>query len=69
MAKRKNSSGRKRSPLLFGITFRAVLIVAAAAMFLLSENAGFITGENICIDGGMTRQMIYHADQGWMLTL
>ncbi len=34
MAKRKNSSGRKRSPLLFGITFRAILIVAAAAMFL-----------------------------------
>ena len=34
MAKKKNSSGRKRSPLLFGITFRAILIVAAAAMFL-----------------------------------
>ena len=28
------SGGRKRSPLLFGITFRAILIVAAAAMFL-----------------------------------
>ncbi len=34
MAKKKNSGGRKRSPLLFGITFRAILIVAAAAMFL-----------------------------------
>lgn len=29
-----NSGGRKRSPLLFGITFRAILIVAATAMFL-----------------------------------
>ena len=27
----------------------------------------FITGENICIDGGMTRQMIYHGDNGWTL--
>ena len=25
-------------------------------------------GENICIDGGMTRQMIYHGDFGWNLT-
>ena len=24
-------------------------------------------GENICIDGGMTRQMIYHGDNGWKL--
>ncbi len=34
MAKGRNRGGRKRSPLLFGITFRAILIVAAAAMFL-----------------------------------
>ena len=27
--------------------------------------AGFITGENICIDGGMTKLMIYHDDHGW----
>ena len=27
-----------------------------------------ISGENICIDGGMTRQMIYHGDHGWKLT-
>lgn len=26
-----------------------------------------ITGENICIDGGMTRQMIYHGEHGWRL--
>lgn len=24
-----------------------------------------ITGENICIDGGMTKQMIYHGEHGW----
>lgn len=36
-------------------------------LFLCSEKAGFITGENICIDGGMTRQMIYHGDHGWRL--
>ena len=33
-------------------------------LFLCSEKAGFMTGENICIDGGMTRQMIYHGDDG-----
>lgn len=26
-----------------------------------------ITGENICIDGGMTKHMIYHNDFGWKL--
>ena len=32
------------------------------------EKAGFITGENICIDGGMTKLMIYHDDHGWTYT-
>lgn len=41
--------------------------IAAMVLFLCSEQAGFITGENICIDGGMTRQMIYHGDNGWTL--
>lgn len=41
--------------------------IAHMVLFLCSEKAGFITGENICIDGGMTRQMIYHADYGWTL--
>ena len=36
-------------------------------LYLCSDKAGFITGENICIDGGMTRQMIYHNDFGWTL--
>lgn len=41
--------------------------IANMVMFLCSDKAGFITGENICIDGGMTRQMIYHGDHGWKL--
>ncbi len=36
-------------------------------LFLCSDKAGFITGENICIDGGMTRLMVYHGDHGWSL--
>lgn len=41
--------------------------IANMVLFLCSGKAGFITGENICIDGGMTRQMIYHGDFGWHL--
>ena len=41
--------------------------IAAMVLYLASDMAGFITGENICIDGGMTRQMIYHGDHGWKL--
>ncbi|CCO06925.1 SDR family oxidoreductase [Desulforamulus hydrothermalis] len=41
--------------------------VANMVLFLCSDKAGFITGENICIDGGMTKQMIYHGDHGWSL--
>lgn len=43
------------------------LDIANMVLFLCSDKAGFITGENICIDGGMTRQMIYHNDFGWKL--
>ena len=43
------------------------LDVANLVLFLASEKAGFITGENICIDGGQTRLMIYHGDHGWSL--
>jgi len=43
--------------------------VAALALFLASDKAGFITGENICIDGGMTKLMIYHGDHGWKLDI
>ena len=44
------------------------LDIANMVLYLCSDKAGFITGENICIDGGMTRQMIYHGDNGWTLT-
>lgn len=43
------------------------LDIANMVLFLCSDKAGFITGENICIDGGMTKQMIYHGDYGWTL--
>lgn len=39
--------------------------IANMVLFLCSDKAGFITGENICIDGGMTHLMIYHGDHGW----
>lgn len=41
--------------------------IANMVLYLCSDMAGFITGENICIDGGMTHQMIYHGDHGWHL--
>jgi NAD(P)-dependent dehydrogenase (short-subunit alcohol dehydrogenase family) len=33
--------------------------IAEAASFLLSEKAEFITGQNLVVDGGMTKKMIY----------
>ena len=42
--------------------------IANMVLYLCSDMAGFITGENICIDGGMTKQMIYHGDHGWSLS-
>lgn len=41
--------------------------ISNMVMYLCSPLSGFITGENICIDGGMTRQMIYHGENGWNL--
>ena len=41
------------------------LDIANMVLFLCSDKAGFITGENICIDGGMTKLMVYHDDHGW----
>ncbi|MCQ2091472.1 MAG: SDR family oxidoreductase [Fibrobacter sp.] len=43
------------------------LDISNMVLFLASDKAGFITGENICIDGGMTKQMVYHNDCGWKL--
>lgn len=41
------------------------LDIAELVLFLCSDKASFITGENICIDGGMTRMMIYNDEHGW----
>ena len=41
--------------------------IAEMVMFLCSDKAGFITGQNFCIDGGMTKLMVYHGDCGWTL--
>ena len=39
--------------------------IAHMVLYFCSDKAGFITGENICIDGGMTKAMIYHEEHGW----
>ena len=39
--------------------------IASMVLFLCSDQASFVNAENICIDGGMTKQMIYHNDYGW----
>ncbi|MDW7671336.1 MAG: SDR family oxidoreductase [Bacillota bacterium] len=39
--------------------------IANLVLFLCSDKAGFITGENITVDGGMTKLMIYHGDHHW----
>lgn len=41
--------------------------IANMVMYLCSDKAGFITGENITVDGGMSKLMIYHGDNGWSL--
>lgn len=36
--------------------------VAGLVLWLASDLAGFVTGQNFVLDGGMTRKMIYQAD-------
>ncbi|MBQ6342168.1 MAG: SDR family oxidoreductase [Anaerolineaceae bacterium] len=43
--------------------------IAEMVLFLCSNKAGFITGENICIDCGMTKQMIYHDEMPILIFL
>lgn len=42
--------------------------IARAAMFLCDERNSFINGENLTIDGGMSKRMIYSGDEGWRYT-
>lgn len=39
--------------------------IVHAVMFLCDQRSGFITGQNITVDGGMTKLMVYHNDHGW----
>ncbi|NMB97261.1 MAG: SDR family oxidoreductase [Clostridiaceae bacterium] len=41
--------------------------IARIVMFLCNEENSFINGQNITVDGGMTKLMIYHGDHGWGL--
>jgi len=43
--------------------------IARVAMFLCHEDNSFITGENITVDGGMTKLMIYNGDDGWQYNI
>ena len=53
--KRQHPAGRIGTP----------LDIAKMVMYLCSDNSSFITGENITIDGGMSKLMVYHGDCGW----
>ena len=39
--------------------------ISDLTLFLTSDKAGFIHGETYVVDGGMSKQMIYHDDYGW----
>ncbi len=46
----------------------APIDITNTVMFLCSKDSNFITGENIKVDGGMSRLMIYHGEEGWSYT-
>lgn len=39
--------------------------IARVVLFLINSENSFINGENIVVDGGMSRLMVYHGDAGW----
>ena len=39
--------------------------ILQAVLYLSSSAAGFITGQTLVVDGGMSRKMVYHGDEGW----
>ncbi len=39
--------------------------ISNMVLFLCSNKAKFITGQTFIIDGGMTKNMIYHGDNNW----
>jgi NAD(P)-dependent dehydrogenase (short-subunit alcohol dehydrogenase family) len=39
--------------------------VIQAVMYLSRDDNDFLNGQNIIIDGGMSKQMIYHQDENW----
>jgi len=41
--------------------------IARAVMFLCDPANSFINGQNLKVDGGMTKKMIYTGDEGWTL--
>lgn len=44
------------------------LDIVKAIMFLCSEENSFINGQDIVVDGGMSKLMIYNEDFGWKYT-
>ncbi len=41
--------------------------IARVVLFLCDAKSDFINGENITVDGGMSKKMIYHGDEGWSI--
>ncbi len=39
--------------------------IVNAVMFLCHPQSSFITGQDMVVDGGMSKQMVYHNDCGW----
>ncbi len=39
--------------------------IVNAVLFLCGEESSYITGQVLTVDGGMTKRMIYHGDEGW----